>query len=221
MASSLRLIRQDDFTGGLNLRADQFQLAPNESPGMLNVEIDPRGGVFSRGAMRRINSSPQTGVWSPKKIFAFDGSTNYAMLTTGYKSSTNGKISFSTGSNFTDITNVDVSSVDGASFAPWGNTLYGVTGASTQSFKWTGGTTGTLLTASGPTWQNNYASPVGGYFPKASHAITHAGKVFVANTYEDSTAYTNRIRWSMLVLCHQLLLRLQSGGFIFFLTLRV
>ena len=196
MASSLRLIRQDDFTGGLNLRADQFQLAPNESPSMLNVEIDPRGGVFSRGAMRRINSSPQTGVWSPKKIFAFDGSTNYAMLTTGYASSTNGKISYSTGSNFTDITNINVSSVHGASFAPWGNTLYGVTGASTQSFKWTSGTTGTLLTASGPTWQNSYASPVGGYFPKALHAITHAGKVFVANTYEDSTAYPNRIRWS-------------------------
>ena len=37
-----------DFTGGLNFRADQFQLKANESPSMLNVEIDPRGGVFSR-----------------------------------------------------------------------------------------------------------------------------------------------------------------------------
>ena len=36
--------RYDDFTGGLNLRADQFQLSKNESPDMLNVEIDPRGG---------------------------------------------------------------------------------------------------------------------------------------------------------------------------------
>ena len=26
----LTIVRQDDFTGGLNLRADQFQLAENE-----------------------------------------------------------------------------------------------------------------------------------------------------------------------------------------------
>ena len=43
-----------DFTGGINFRADQFQLANNESPGMLNVEIDPRGGVFSRAGYQMI-----------------------------------------------------------------------------------------------------------------------------------------------------------------------
>ena len=59
--ATLELLRVDDFTGGLNLRADQFQLAPNESPRMLNVEIDPRGGVFSRGGMRRITSQPIVG----------------------------------------------------------------------------------------------------------------------------------------------------------------
>jgi hypothetical protein len=37
-----------DFTGGINFRADQFQLAPNESPSIINMEIDPRGGVFTR-----------------------------------------------------------------------------------------------------------------------------------------------------------------------------
>ena len=29
MATNVRVLRQDDFTGGLNLRADQFQLADN------------------------------------------------------------------------------------------------------------------------------------------------------------------------------------------------
>ena len=47
--AALQIFEQQDFTGGLNLRADQFQLADNESPRMLNVEIDPRGGVFARG----------------------------------------------------------------------------------------------------------------------------------------------------------------------------
>ena len=33
-----------DFTGGLNLRADQFNLGVSESPTLLNVDVDPRGG---------------------------------------------------------------------------------------------------------------------------------------------------------------------------------
>lgn len=61
MATNLQLFRQDDFTGGLNFRADQFQLAANESPSMLNVEVDPRGGISSRGGMTRINSTPVLG----------------------------------------------------------------------------------------------------------------------------------------------------------------
>ena len=63
--SRLLTDRYDDFTGGLNLRADQFQLAKNESPDMLNVEIDPRGGVFSRGGMHRLNTTAVNGTWGP------------------------------------------------------------------------------------------------------------------------------------------------------------
>ncbi len=36
------------FAGGLNLRASPFELAPNESPDMLNIDVDPRGGVELR-----------------------------------------------------------------------------------------------------------------------------------------------------------------------------
>jgi hypothetical protein len=61
MAVNLKLFRQDDFTGGLNFRADQFQLAPNESPSMLNVEIDPRGGISSRGGMVKLVTNPILG----------------------------------------------------------------------------------------------------------------------------------------------------------------
>jgi hypothetical protein len=61
---SIQIFEQKDFTGGLNLRSDQFQLADNESPEMLNVEVDPRGGVFSRGGMARINTSNVAGTFS-------------------------------------------------------------------------------------------------------------------------------------------------------------
>lgn len=198
MASS-RLFRQDDFSGGLNLRADQFQLAQNESPKMLNVEIDPRGGVFSRGAMRQINNTPVAPYWRPERLFPFYGSSNYVMLSTGYSNVggtvTNGNIFYSTGGNFSSLS-IPVSSTHGASFAPWSEKLYMATGINTVSYKWDGETK-TVLTASGPVWQNSYTSGLAtNYMPKAEHTITHAGKVFVANTYENTTAYPNRIRWS-------------------------
>jgi len=196
VASSLRLLRQDDFTGGLNLRADQFQLGPNESPSMLNVEIDPRGGVFSRGAMRRINSSAVTaGEWNPQKLFPFYGEESYAMLTTGKKTS-NGSVYYSSGSTFTDLS-VPVISPNGASFAPWGKVIYIATGG--VSYKWdTDPPTNVLssLTSNGASWQNDYTAPVGGFMPVAEHALIHAGKVFVANVTESGVPKPNRIRWS-------------------------
>lgn len=191
--SGIRVFRQDDFTGGLNLRADQFQLAENESPKMLNVEIDPRGGVFSRGAMRRINNSPITANWVPEVVAPFYGDSHFIMLSTG-RDIVDGSVYYSTGGNFSQLA-VDVSHEHGASFASWGNVLYMSTGVGSSSYKWDG-TTLSSLSGSGPVWQNSYLSPTGGYFPRAKHAITHAGKIFVASTIEDGVQHKTRIRWS-------------------------
>ena len=49
-----------DFTGGLNFRADQFQLKDNESPFILNVDVDPRGGVFTRPGYKKKHSTAVT-----------------------------------------------------------------------------------------------------------------------------------------------------------------
>ena len=193
--AQLKTVRQDDFTGGLNLRADQFQLAPNESPRMLNVEIDPRGGVFNRGAMRRINTSPVTLNWEPEVLMQFSGATdNYIMLGTGNVGMNVGGVFHSTGSDFSDL-GVSVSSEHGPAFAPWGKLLYIFPGWFSTNCKWDG-TTKTSLAANGPVWQNAYASPTGGYAPTAKHAVTHAGKVFVANTIENGVQRPNLIRWS-------------------------
>ena len=121
--SAVSVERYDDFTGGLNLRADQFQLARNESPDMLNVEIDPRGGLFTRGAMREINTTAISGTWAPQKLFAFQGATPTIML------STETKVYKSTGTNFTTLqyasgSDVTPSTSHGACFAQWGKTLY-------------------------------------------------------------------------------------------------
>jgi hypothetical protein len=83
--SQILLERYDDFTGGLNLRADQFLLAKNESPEMLNVEVDPRGGVFSRGGMQRLHSTAVAGTWAPDKLHSFSGATPTIMLANSTK----------------------------------------------------------------------------------------------------------------------------------------
>jgi len=197
-----------DFTGGLNFRADQFQLKENESPSMLNVEIDPRGGVFSRAGYKKKHATAVTtspAVWNPKGLYNYKySSAPLIMLTTGYvtTSSTNGRIYHSSGSNFTVLntalaTPMSVKSTNGASMTQWEDAMYFAIGQSaTNMYKWTSGNTYvTSLIASGPTWQP-YEIPVGGYMPRAEIALSHANKLFVANTYENGVSYPNRLRWS-------------------------
>jgi hypothetical protein len=200
--SNVSVERFDDFTGGLNLRADQFQLARNESPDMLNVEIDPRGGIFSRGAMREVNTTPviPSGVWAPHRLFAFQGATPNLMLTTTtrvYKS-TGGNFSvleYSAGNPVTPVQD------HGACMAQWGNTLYMVMGtAGNGGYSWsTGDTYATALTASGTAphaWQAAPA-PAEHKIPTAQHILVHANRMFVANTTEAGVSYPNRVRWSI------------------------
>jgi hypothetical protein len=230
MPKNLQLFRQDNFTGGLNLRADQFQLGDSESPGMLNVEVDPRGGISSRGGMNKIVTTPivsgvsyflgtylatetpdsivsETGdyliiesanVWNPKNLFAFNGSTHQLMMSTGYSGS-NGLVYYGTGGDFTSTT-IPVPNVNGASFAAWGSTVYVATDG--QSYSWNG-SAATALLASGDTTAGGLAIIWGSasdHMPQAKHAITHAGKMFVANTKEYVsgvlTSFPNRVRWS-------------------------
>lgn len=199
--SNVAVERYDDFTGGLNLRADQFQLAKNESPDMLNVEIDPRGGLFTRGAMREINSTaiPYATTWNPQKLYAFNGATPNLMLTT------HNRVFKSTGGNFTVLESgagvpVVPQQEHGACFAQWGNTLYMCMGtAGNGGYKWsTGNTYATALTASGTNpnaWQA-YNTPTGGKMPTAQHLIVHANKMWAANTNEAGVNHPNRLRWS-------------------------
>lgn len=197
-----------DFTGGVNYRADQFQLAKNESPLILNLEVDPRGGVFSRAGYKKKHSTavvtPGT-YWNPKSLYNYDFlSAPQIMLTTGYSSvgPNDGKVYYSSGSDFSVLeqsssTPLPVKSPNGASMTQWEDLLYIALGKdSTQMHKWrVGDTYSTALAASGPTWQP-YDTGGSGYMPRAELTVAHANKLFVANTYEDGTAYPNRIRWS-------------------------
>jgi len=197
--SQIAITEVSDFTGGLNFRADQFQLAAFESPDMLNVEIDPRGGVFSRGGQHRLNTTAVAGTWSPEKLFPFSGATSTIMLANA------NKVFRSTGGNFTTLqysagNDITTTSPHGACFAQWGKTLYMCTGsAGNGGYAWqTTDTYATALTASGDNPNAWQATPdASRKMPTAEHLMVHANKMWAANTTEATVAYPNRVRWSL------------------------
>ncbi len=192
-----------DFTGGVNFRADQFQLKPNETPEIMNLEVDPRGGIFTRAGYKKFHTTAISSTTASKGLFNYNyPGTPTIMHTSAFSGATNGTIQHSTGSNFTVLnsgasTPLAVKSTNGASFTQWEDTLYIALGKSaSQMFKWAvGDAFATALTASGPNWQP-YDIPAGGYMPRAELVRAHANKLFCANTFEDGVAYPNRLRWS-------------------------
>ena len=198
--SQIQISEVSDFTGGLNFRADQFQLASYESPDMLNVEIDPRGGVFSRGGQHRLNTTAVAGTWSPQKLYPFSGDTATVMLANSTK------VYRSTGGNFTTLqyssgNDIVSASPHGVCMAQWGNSMYLSTGiAGNGGYVWkTTDTYATALTASGTAphaWQTTPTSSER-KMPTAEHLIVHANKMWAANVTIAGTDYPNRIHWSL------------------------
>ena len=121
-----------DFTGGINYRADQFQLAKNETPRIMNLEIDPRGGIFTRAGYKKKHPNEITVDWKPKGLFNYkDATTPRIMLTTGYETvgTIDGKIYQSTGGNFSTLqyssgNDIAVKSTNGSGMTQWLDTLY-------------------------------------------------------------------------------------------------
>lgn len=198
----LRAIRVDDFTGGLNLDSNVFQLAQNQSGDLLNVDLNPKGGVSSRWGFERLHTSAigslTAGNFSPNRLFYWSSSSNrYIML------ASNNGVYHSIGGNFTSLS-LTTNNEFGASFASWyredDSVVYIARGQSYQVSKWDG-TSVTSLTASGGAagvteWQNDLTTPTGTHAPKSEHIATYADRLWVAGVTEGSSTYPNRVRFS-------------------------
>jgi hypothetical protein len=193
---ALNLVEIKNFTGGLNLRADVFQLANNETSDLLNVEIDPRGGFFSRGGIQRLNNTAVSGTWTPQRLAFFEANASTLMLSTKTKPYYFGSSAF-TELKIGATTSMSVTSEWGVSFADWGDKMYMSTGLTSPSTKWTGVGYASTLTVSGAgQWQDNYANPAGTHMPRSMFCAVHADQMFVAGTNEDGVSHPNRVRWS-------------------------
>ena len=191
--SRLKLLRTDDFTGGLNLRADPFQLRDNESPDLLNVDIDPRGGLKVRGAMIKYNSSAVGGhaSWDPKSFFVTRGLSPQIFV------SNDGLVYYTSGTSFSS-TGISYTAPFGASFASWSSntstSVYMATGNTPK--KWTNTTATTLDESGSGEWQEDFANPTGTHMPVARYCTSHLDRLWVAYTEENASIYPNRIRFS-------------------------
>lgn len=179
-----QLFTLKDFTGGLNLTADTFRLADNESPDLLNVDIDRRGGFQVRSGIQPYSTSALSA--HPDLLWQFRTSAGVDYLLAQVGS----QIMRSTGTTWTQVGTSLGSSTATVCATTFNNRTYWVRGDAAPC-RWDGSTATTLTSAF-----NDSTSPSSGNMPKAEHVAAHSGYLFVAGTYESGTAYPNRIRWS-------------------------
>lgn len=197
MVNRVRPINLIDFTGGLNLRGDAFELSPVESPDMLNVDLDARGGFVSRKGWTRWNDADIEATWDPRALFVHELSDG----TDRIYLANNDKIRYTTdGSTWTQLASGTDIAADaaphGADFAPWGDTLYIACGRSNQAAEVTSALTVTRMTQAEAATFTEYASPSSNTMPQCDYIASHSGFLFAASVEEDGTNYRYRLRWS-------------------------
>ena len=194
MPNRLQPLNLTDFTGGLALRRSNFQLSESESPDMLNVDVDPRGGFYTRRGWQRLNSEDilDTEVlsWRPRNamIHPLSGGENVVYVV-------NNEIVYSmdTFGVFTALTGPDGEAAPhDVDFASWGDDIYMACGQFKTSYRRTYPAAPTAL---GTTF-SEIDTPVGDMMPQAELCESHGGYMFVAGTRESGVSYPNRIRWS-------------------------
>jgi hypothetical protein len=195
-------IRVDDFTGGLNFDSNVFNLSDNQTNDALNVDFNPRGGVSTRWGFARSNTTAIGGVSAgnlkPYRLFAWDNSSRRVMIATDTKVYSYPSVAY--GEAQADDTGISTNATFGSAFASWDqdsvSTLYVTCGTGYNCAK-IDGTTVSTLTASGTgQWQNDLANPNGTHMPRSQVIATHLERAWVADTYENSNAYPNRLRFS-------------------------
>lgn len=197
-----------DFSGGLNLRDDVFGLADNESPELLNVEIDGRGGFRSRRPWQWVGVPSYTGTqWEPRDLIErrrASGDVEYWLLNwgdigVGASDDINILRSTNSGYTWTEVMTWEVLKPTNErirwDWTIWGDTLYVHTGYYNVKF-----------TAAAPNgaYFTSFAfseidSPSTNRMPPAEVAAVHMGYMFLARLPDSSASTTiaqTRLRWS-------------------------
>lgn len=188
-----------DFTGGLNIRDDAFQIPTNETPDCLNVRLLPQGGFHRRPTVNYMSNGSNY-FTAARNLWAFAGNGYEHIIVQD-----DDDIYYGTGSTTWTLHSPDALTITGVMRAA---TMQRVTGGSAVRcyiqrnaeqvpFYWAGtaGTSGVLADASGA-YNDNYAAPAGGKMPKARYIRAHNGMMFHAYVVEGGSTFPTRLRWS-------------------------
>lgn len=183
MPKNVQVFNIRDFTGGLNLNTDTFKLQENESPDLLNVDIDRRGGFQCR---RGVSPYSTTSLLStPHSLWNYtNASASYTMVGQA------GRIYYSTGTSWTEL-GTSLGNGAGTVGAATVNKLFYWVRDNFACQKWDG----TTVTSLGTSF-NDTTTPGSGNMPRAQHIAVHSGYTWVAGTWESGTFYGSRVRWS-------------------------
>jgi hypothetical protein len=195
-----------DFTGGANLRANVLQVADNESPGMLNVEIEPGQGFYTRSGFQRWNKTDVIAnleEWDPRNGESHplaDGSFQIYIANAGTIHASGGA-----SEDFVDL-EVECDCLGYlADYASWGDTMYIAAGSKPPHKRFRDESPVALKdpsdAGSGGAWNEDYTTFEKGNLPTCDLMVAHASYLFVAGTTESGDGfsgrkYPNRIRWS-------------------------
>lgn len=200
MPRRILLEEQRDFSGGLNLSVDPFDLEDNESPRIENVDLDRRGGFgLRRGRRPYIETILPAGagpaavqVESLIPYYKQDG-TRQLVVSTNV-----GRLYTYDGTNWDLQLDVAGGAAAGVySYATMLDELYITNTAMTNVQKWDGSTF-TLIDGTNP-YNDDLTNPVGDFFPPRSRTIAvHGNVMFAANLFEvtPGAQFTSRLRWS-------------------------
>lgn len=194
--SRLQTVDLNRFTGGLNRRASAFQLDPSETPDILNMEVDPRGGFYTRKGWKRWNAAdidtPAT--WRPRSAELLPLPNGQFQV---YVANEDTIWASGTNAVFTDIGVPVGGSTHLADYALWSDTVYISCGTALVPYKRKGTDAAVALSAaSSGNWNDDYTIVVGGVMPQSEHCEPHGGYLFTAFTNEDGTVRPDRLRWS-------------------------
>ena len=178
--SDFKLEMLQDFSGGLNLRSDQFNLAPTESPEMLNVDVDPRGGIKMRNGVNKRNTTALNSNVTGLSQFTPDGATARVICSYGTT------VAQSATTDFATLNGVAVTNGDRMYGQTTNNKFYGVSGTS-ASFVYDGSTASNLAA--------NLNGSSGNY-PIARYTCHWNNFAWTGSSTEGGTAHKNRVRWS-------------------------
>ena len=200
-ADAYRYEELPDFRGGLSLRADQFNLTFNESPAVLNVTFDPRGGVERRNSVDALNATVLSnsiialGMHSETPVAGGADQILAACLNSGGSAV---ELWYGTGGNFTQIAITTSPNTLAGTRAPFFVTLNDATyigngvlyDTSYSTVKWTGANDAARMTPD--------IDGSDGHFPAARHAVVWGERMWVGYTLESGTTYANRVRFSKI-----------------------